>query len=152
MLDKTITLFNRYRSDLLGDIWYPHVLKNVQLIKDKASLKEKYGADSNDSARLIVNAINNNGVITIDKLLYLPPKEWAAQVNDDLPATVTFNDNSETFDFFVEGDIGISEPVDDAEYKNGFYNYMNKKYDYCFAITSVGSGYSLIPHFEIIAK
>ena len=152
MFNTTITLFNRYRSKELGDIWYPHILHNVQLIKDKASITAKYGAESTDSASLIINSKNVNGNVYVNDILYIPPKMWAGQVNDDLPATLTFNDNAETFDFFVEGDVGMTEAIDDAEYKNGFYNYMNKKYDYCYAITKVGSGYTLIPHFEIMAK
>ena len=34
---------------------------------------------------------------------------------------------------------------------NGFYDYLNKKMDNVFLITSVGS-YTLIPHFEIGGK
>jgi hypothetical protein len=151
MFDSTITVFNRYRSDELGDTWYPHVLHNVQLIKDKASIKAQYGAESSDSATLIINAkLDENGYI-IDNLRFLPPKMWAGQVNDNIPASITFNDNAEAFDFFIEGEWESSEPINDDDYRAGFYNYMNKKNDYCYAITSVGD-YKTIPHFVILAK
>lgn len=151
MFDTTITLFNRYSSASLGDTWYPHVLNNVQLIKDKASIKEKYGSESNDSAVLIVNADLISDKYEIQGLKYLPPKEWANQVNDQIPSSITFNDNSELFDFFIVGEYEESDPISDDDYSKGFYSHMNKSNDYCYAITSVGD-YKTIPHFKIIAR
>jgi hypothetical protein len=41
-------------------------------------------------------------------------------------------------------------PIKDDDYgREGFYNYMNDRYDYVFAITKVAE-YSVIPHFEIM--
>jgi hypothetical protein len=151
MFDSTITIFNRYSSSELGDTWYPHVLKNVQLIKDKASIKEKYGAESTDSALLIVNSELIDGEHYIDGLHYLSPKKWQNQVNDDIPNSITFNDNAELFDFFIVGEWEGTEPISDDDYRAGFFSYMNKQYDYCYAITSVGD-YKTIPHFKIIAR
>lgn len=155
MYKDTITVFNRYSSEL-GEIWYPHVIKDVHLIKDRASIREKYGSDSSDSAALSIRYQMIDDKMLIGDIQYKPPKEWARQVNEELPASLTFNDNGELFDFFVEGDV--LEELDqengmilDSQYKNGFYNYMNKKHDFCYAITSVGT-YQLIPHFEILGK
>ena len=47
--------------------------------------------------------------------------------------------------------VSPSGPIADADYRNGFYNYMNKHYDNVFAISTV-SKFNLIPHFEIGAK
>lgn len=81
---------------------------------------------------------------------YLPPKEWISQVNDILPKIVTLASG----DFFVEGEYS-EEIVADEDYRSridgGFYDYMNKKHDNVFLITSVGM-YTLIPHFEIGGK
>lgn len=151
MFDATITVFNRYTSEELGDTWYPHVLHNVQLIKDKASIKATYGSESSDSAKLFVNAVIDNGQTKIGNLVFYPPKVWSRQVNDEIPASITFDDNAEEFDFFIEGDYGDETPIKDEDYDFGFYNYMNKQYDFCYAITSVGY-YNNIPHFEILAR
>lgn len=81
---------------------------------------------------------------------YLPPKEWKAQTNDKLAETVTFADG----DFFIEGEYS-EETIRDSDYATrlggGFYDYLNKKKDNVFLITSVGT-YTLIPHFEIGGK
>lgn len=42
-------------------------------------------------------------------------------------------------------------PIDDDDYKSGFFNYMNKTHDEVFAITNV-SKFNLLPHFEITAR
>lgn len=82
------------------------------------------------------------------QLKWLPPKEWKKQTNDMLADTITFSPED---DFFWEGewDKGI---VTDDNYRGGFYQYMNQSKDNVFKITSVGGPYSLIPHFEILAK
>lgn len=87
---------------------------------------------------------------TVSGKVYVPPKEWKAQTNDKLAETVTFADG----DFFIEGEYS-EEVVKDSDYATrvggGFYDYLNKKRDNVFLITSVGT-YTLIPHFEIGGK
>lgn len=146
MFDKTITLFNRYHSRQ-GDIFIPHVINNVQLRMDKASILAKYGADAKDSATLI---INTPGDMSISGIPYLPPKEWAKLVNEELANYITINDNATYFDFFIVGEYP-EEVVNDDDYLDGFYNHLNTEKDYVYAITSVAR-YDLIPHFEIMAK
>lgn len=147
MFDKTITIFNRYHSRQ-GDTWYPHVIHNVQLTMDKASMVAKYGAESKDSASLIINTSND---MSIDGIAYLPPKKWSQLVNEELGEYITLNDNALYFDFFIVGEYPDKTPIVDDEYTDGFYNHMNIEYDYVYAITSVAS-YTLIPHFEVLAK
>lgn len=145
----TITLFNRYQSKL-GDTWYPTVLRNVDLNIDKAAIAAKYGENSADTATLHVKYQRQGAGILVGGKPYLPPKEWDRQINDLLPATVTFSDGAD-FDFFCLGDWGSVEPIADNDYLDGFYDHMNKNYDYVFAISSVAM-YSVIPHFEIMGK
>lgn len=42
--------------------------------------------------------------------------------------------------------------VNDEDYRDGFYHYMNAAKDFVFKITSVGGPYTVIPHFEILGK
>lgn len=147
MYDKTITLFNRYESQS-AVIWYPTVLKNVDLIMDKASIQKIYGQDATDTAKLHVKYQVIDGLITIGNKPWYPPKEWASHLNDELSGMLTFKSD----DFFILGEYENLEPIDDEKYLDGFYNEINRKYDYCFSITSVSGAYTVIPHFEILAK
>ena len=53
MYDKTVTVFNYYESPTSGDaMWYPHILRNVDLNTDRGAIMKKYGADSTDNAQL----------------------------------------------------------------------------------------------------
>lgn len=151
MYSETITLFNRYHSRY-GDMWYPHILHNVNLISDKASITAKYGAESKDAASLHIKYDSDGEKIKIDNVPYFPPKEWARQTNDKLADSITFNDDSNYFDFFILGEYESTQPIVDDNYAEGFYNEMQKEKDYCYAITSVSSPYKVIPHFEIMAK
>ena len=158
MYDETVTIFNYYESATTGDsYWYPHVLSNVDLNTDRGAIIKKYGADTADNAQLHVTYhMHDTGPEDTRKLiatksglvLWVPPKEWKNQTNDLLSKTITFSPES---DFFWEGewDKGV---VNDDDYRGGFYQYMNQSRDNVFKITSVGGPYSLIPHFEILAK
>lgn len=149
MYEKTITVFNRYKSRF-GDTWHPTVITNVNLIIDRASIFAKYGENATDNAILNVRYNQFGDVKTVEGKPYLPPKEWESQVNEYLSSTITFA-HGEDFDFFIEGDYGSEETINDDDYEDGFYNYMNDKYDNVFAITSV-SILNAIPHFEITGK
>lgn len=92
---KIITLFNYYESATTGDAyWYPHVLSGVDLITDHGAILKKYGPDSTDNAALHiayapdgdkVMVQRSDGSGAVDDL-----KAWAAQVNDELPDSITF--------------------------------------------------------------
>lgn len=150
MYSETITLFNRYHSRL-GDIWYPHVLHNVDLIVDKASIMANYGAETTDKAKLHVRYQNKDGLCYIENLPYLPSKEWKNLTNDALAEHITFNSDSNYFDFFIEGDYGSTEPIYDRDYIEGFYAKMESEKE-CYTIASVSNPYKVIPHFEIMAR
>lgn len=154
MYQDTVTIFNRYVSNA-GDMWFPKMLKKVDLNIDKASVVRRYGENTADSAILHIAYLNKEGITSIyadneKEFVYKKPKEWEKQTNDLLSETITFNDGLK-FDFMFAGEWPDLTPINDNEYINGFYNFMNKNYDDVYAITSV-SKFSVIPHFEITCK
>ena len=155
MYADTITLFNR-RKEEGGVIWYPTILRNVDLNADRGAIIAKYGEQSTDKASLHVKFSSFEGENVIAghdgegneiRKRYYPQKEWRSLKN--FGGTITFQDGNE-FDFFAVG-AWADEPVPDLNYVDGLYAYMNKKYDHVYAITSVAK-YSVIPHFEILAR
>ncbi len=161
MYQATVTVFNFYKSPSAA-LWFPHVLTGVDIVTDKGQMLRQYGPDSTDAAELhiayteqdgkkiIVNALSSEPALNTlgEPLPWLPPKEWAKQVNDMLDDTITFKSN----DFFWIGEWKDG-PVNDDEYiamrYASFYDYINRNFDYVFNITSVGGPYTVIPHFEI---
>lgn len=153
MYGKTVTIFNYHESATEEAYWYPHVLNCVDLNTDRGAIIKKYGHDSTDNAQLHIRILHLNEkeyIFGKNHILtpWLPPKEWQRQAEELLPETITFSPES---DFFWEGDWqgGI---VTDSDYRGGFYQYMNSNENNVFKITSVGGPYSLIPHFELLAK
>lgn len=70
MYNKTITLFNRYNSRA-GDMWYPTIIRNVDLIVDKALIVAKLGENSSDKAMLHVKySIGYGNTAAPDEELY----------------------------------------------------------------------------------
>lgn len=149
MYKDTVTIFNRFKNKS-GDAWYPSVLHNVNINLDKATINEKYGEKSQDNVILNVQFTPDSSDKKIGTKIWKPPKEWEKQDLDLLPQAITFTPG-QNFDFFYLGEWGNETPISDNDYTDGFYNYMNSKHDYVFAITSA-SCYSVIPHFEITGK
>ena len=129
-------------------MWYPTVLRGVNINVDKAAIVAKYGAESKDNAVLNVRFYTVKGKPFVDGKEYLPPKEWENQTNDKLAETITFASGKD-FDFFMLGEYESAEPIADDDYRDGFYNHINNNFDYVFSITSVAK-YNVIPHFEIM--
>lgn len=150
MYNDTITIFNR-KIDDNGDYWFPTVLHNVHLNTDRAAILARYGESTQDTATLNVRYRLVDGVAMIGDKTWLPPKEW--EKLDDVSQHITFK-SGDTFDFFIKGEWPGVNPISNDEYMdlNGFYNYMNKEYDFVFAVSSVGGPYSVIPHFEIMGR
>lgn len=147
----TITLFNRYITKDRKVIWYPTILHGVNLNIDKASIIAKYGTESQDNAVLNAKYHVSDGAIMVSDKQWLLPKEWKKQIEETLSETLTFTAGTQEFDFFYVGEWQSEEPIADGDYANGFYSYVNKTYDEVFIITSVAK-YSVIPHFEVMAK
>lgn len=155
MYSDTVTIFNYYESSTAA-AWYPHVLSDVHLETDRGQIIKKYGAESTDNAELHIAYTEKDGQKTImdaagKELIWLPPKAWAKQVNDELVDSITFNPAT---DFFWKGEWTGDNPVNDADYADrlseGFYAYMNRENDFVFLITTAGGPYTAIPHFEIL--
>lgn len=165
MYEAQVTVFNSYESRTTKQIlWYPHVLTGVDLITDKGQMLRQYGPDSTDAAELHVSYAELDGKKIIvhgwtgelmlntkeEPLPWIPPKEWAKQVNDLLADTITFKPDD--FFWWGEWDGGVVSDADYPDRRNpGFYSYMSQNYDYVFRVTSVGGPYPPdgIPHFEI---
>lgn len=151
MYDKTVTVFNKYTDQNDNIYWYPHVISGVDLIVDKAANVAKTGLDNADTANLHVKYHILHEEKMIGDKPYLSPTEWEKQPNDDLQESITFASG----DFFMQGAYEET-PILDSDYANrvdgGFYDYINKRHDYVFLITTVGGPYTLIPHFEIGGK
>lgn len=150
MYTDTVTIFNKHGDSKVGITWYPTVLHNVDLITDKGANIAKTGLESADTAKLHIRYTLTDGAITIEGKTYKRPKEWAAQSEAGITATLTFQSGS---DFFFRGEypeapISNSNPA----YKDGFQSYFGKTYDDVYLITTVGGPYKLIPHFEIGGK
>lgn len=157
MYSDTVTIFNFYESNTAA-IWYPHVLSGVQLETNRGQIIKNYGPDSTDNAELHISYTkkDNQNVITDSagkELIWLPPKTWMKQVNDELASSITFNPAT---DFFWKGEWSGENPVNDEDYADrlseGFYAYMNREYDFVFLITKVGGPYNAgeISHFEVL--
>ena len=171
MYSDTVTLFNRC-GNRLGAMWHSTVLRNVNLDMDKSAIVAKYGPDSKDSAVLNVHYtiedlggdesqckqipwLQGKKIVIADKI-WLPSNQWRAQVNDALPGTITF-EGGNSFDFFWFGEWTGASVISDDDYSSdeGFYGYMNRTWDYVFAITAVGGPYNnhgLLQHFEIMGR
>lgn len=153
MYDKTVTVFNYYESSTTGEVyWYPHVLPGVDLVTDHGAILKKYGPDSSDNAVLHISYTPDDGDVMVqqsggESIMWLSPKAWSKQVNDDLPGSITFGPD----DFFWLGEW-TGGTVIDGNYRGGFYQYMNSQKDNVYKITSVGGPYTVIPHFEILGK
>lgn len=145
MYTDTITLFNFHKST---NCWYATVLEGVDLNTDKATIVTDRGAQSTDETALHVKYSEIDGVVMVGDKPCLNPKEWAQK--DDPKNTITFARGNKAA-FFIEGKWDGANPVNDNDYTDGFWNYMNSHYDAVYSINSVAR-YSVIPHFEIAAK
>jgi hypothetical protein len=149
---QTVTLFNRKDVDGVT-FWYVSVLAGVHLKIDRAIMISTYGEQASDNAMLHIQ-YTPNGRDAVVKLadgssrIYLPPKAFRSFGDPMENITFAFGDN---FDFIIAGEHDLFGPINDEEYKSGFFNYMNKTYDNVFAITNC-SKFNLIPHFEITAR
>lgn len=114
------------------------------IIHNLAELKDANGLFIFDCQNDEIYAEYKSDALALE---YLPPKKWKQQTNDFLEKTLTFS----TEDFFWEGQWDQGKVLD-SDYKKGFYQYMNSNKDNVFRITSIGGPYTLIPHFEILAK
>ena len=147
MYKNTITLFNRYVSN--GAVkWKATVLRDVDLNADVGKMRQMYGENTTTTAKLHVKYTGAEDTPYIGTNVYKPPKAFAALASKD--GAITFS-SGDDFDFFVVGEETFVSDISDDDYTDGFYNAQNRQSDYCYAIQSVAK-YSVIPHFEILAR
>lgn len=148
MYRDTITLFNRH-----GDLWKAAVLTGVDVNADAALMRATYGENNNDRAKLHVAYTMDNvsgvNTVRVGNYIYVHPLEWADMEDVDLDGFITFQTGND-FDFFLVGEWDGADTIDDTEYLDGFFDHMNRNYE-CYALSSVAK-YSVIPHFEILAR
>lgn len=140
MYKDTVTLFKR---DPEKRLWYPTLLRGVNLQMDRAAIVAKYGEQSSDAAILNVRYTVNKCLVMVDGNVWVPPKDWTE------PNQITFTGGND-FDFFWAGEWTDGD-VDDRDYTGGFYQHMNRTKDFVFAITGF-TRFSVIPHFEVRAR
>lgn len=149
MYKDTVTVFCRKKDSINGGVWYPYILHDVNVNMDKGTIAKIYGDEATDNVILNVRYKKDNDDVMISDLKWLPPKEW--QRSEDKSSAITFSSGG-SFDFFWIGEWAGGDIVPDDNYGNlSFYDYMQRNYDFVFAITSVGY-FSVIPHFEITGK
>ena len=148
MYKDTVTIFNRYVDSMGNTMWFPHILTNVNFNADRSVIVSKYGEESKDNAVLNVKYHIRESAKMVGIKPYLSPREWEKQVNDELPNSITFAQGND-FDFFMLGDYGSEEAIEDV--KGTFFRDIQREYDNVYAITSVAE-YTVIPHFEIVGK
>ena len=144
---QTVTVFNRKDVDGVT-YWYPTVLSGVHLVIDQSIIISTYGEQAQDNAMLHVMYKKVGKDAVIGGKTYMTPKAFRASGDPSENITFSYGDN---FDFIMSGAYSGTGPINDTEYKHGFFNYMNKTYDEVFAITRVAK-FNLIPHFEITAR
>mgnify|MGYP007133742702 CR=1 FL=1 len=137
-----------YEGDDSMICWVPVLLDGVHLMIDRSIIISTYGEQASDNAMLNVRYAKSGEDAIIGGLRYCKPKEWMMLESFDDAISFKFGDE---FDFFIEGDYTELGVVFDDDYRNGFYNHMNRNYDNVFAITAV-SKYNLLPHFGITAR
>lgn len=145
----TVTIFNcKEISHTEGSIYYPTVIRNVNLNIDRAAILAKYGPETNDTAMLAIRFKPSAGEALIDcgndiQKPWMPPKSWDGTVD-----SLTFNPSG---DFFWMGEWKGGICSDEEYPMSGFFGYMNQNHDNVFVISSVAK-YDLIPHFEIMGR
>ncbi len=149
MYDDTVTLFNRLHKREV-DLWFPTVLRDADFNSDRAAVVARYGSQSQDKAMLHVKYRQTESGILAGGKLWLLPKEWAAQEETALASSLTF-EAGEYFDFFLLGEWPDETAISDSDYRDGFFNHINRQRDFVFTVTSAAR-YSMIPHFEITGK
>ena len=145
MYSDTVTLFNRVQS-VGGDVFRATELEGVDFNADKGAIMSRYGAETDDNAILHVRYENADGEALIGGKTYLEPKEFQRSPG----GAITFT-GGQSFDFFILGEWDGDDEIADDDYTAGFYDYCNKYYDHCYAITSAAK-YSVIPHFEVTGR
>ena len=144
MFDRTVTLFNFHESDKK---WYGSVIKKCSLADTYSSSKNGYGYNNAGSANIHFHCSKDKIFNTTrGTKMYLDPMEY--QKKEFVGKYLTFNPERD----FVVIDVEVEDAVvDDSDYENGFYDFMNRNLDNVHMITNA-AWYNLLPHFVVGTK
>lgn len=139
MFNATITVFNNLRG-----VWHPTVLRKAQLTRDRGYILRTYGETSNETVAIHLPVSGG----AIEGKPYVPPKEYEQLADGSSAMTLR---GGERFDIVMTGEW-TDGPVNDDDYRGGFYQALRKERDNVWAINSVAGPYTTIPHFEITGR
>lgn len=141
LFQDVITVFNFHAAT---GFWYPTIITGAHIIAASSNTHGTDGITNADSVEVQITSNIAQGVNTSEGVKsYTPPKEYAGL---DSPETyVTFKPEC---DFFFAGRWDDLTPIDDDEYDEGLYNYLNTTEDGIYLINSAAF-FGLLPHFEI---
>lgn len=146
MYNETITLFNRLGNRKEGDLWYPHVLRNCCVYRDRAAIVAQMGENSTDNVS--IHIIIKKGC-TASGYRYLQPIEWVNSNDYDGSFTVKGGND---FDMIYVG-VWDGDVVNDANYPDGFLHYMQTTHDNVYAVSSCSDySRSILPHLGVIGR
>ena len=137
--NDTVTVFNRYFDIITEEeMWFPTLLKGVNLVSTKGANISKSGLNDADTARLFID------VDSVENKTYHTPKLWNQLTVEDKANAFTFQTDT---DFFVKGDLTDVEP-----FENNFFEWVLNHYDYVFKVSTVDEYSDVLPHLEIGGK
>ena len=140
MYRDTISVFTR-KCARNNDTWYCTVIPNADFNADRGAIIAKYGENSSDNAKIHIKHSNDD----VAGKRYVTPKVY--QSATDCSDIITFQPN----DIIMLGEWNGDMVISDSDYASGFFELLNKTYDNVYRISSVAK-YSVIPHFEVLAK
>ena len=143
MFEDVVTVFNRWE-----DLWYPTVLKSVEVQVERAAEPARYGGKRADRVTVLIPYVPMEGAAVLGGKTYLPPKSW--QQEEERSRYVTFA-VGERFDFFLLGTWEGTEPIRDQDWPEGFYGRIDRERDGVYAIASAAR-FGTLPHFEIVGR
>ena len=147
MYNETITLFNRLGNRKEGDKWYPHVLRNCCVYRDRAAVVAQMGENSTDNVS--IHIIITKGC-KASGYRYLQPIEW--ERGNDYSGAFTVKGGND-FDMIWVGTWPTADVVDDSTYTEGFLHYMQLNYDNVYSVSSCSDySRSILPHLEVIGR
>ena len=144
MFDRTVTLFNFHKSDRK---WYSTVVKGCSLSDTYSSSKGGYGTANTGSANIHFHCSKSQVFRCGGKTKkYLDPMIY--QKTENVGKYLTFTPE---VDFVVIDEAVTDTGINDGDYENGFYHFMNEHLDNVHMITN-SAWYNLLPHFVVGTK
>lgn len=151
MHNVTLTYFCHHKG---AGIWYPTVIPGTDVHSGLSYMVRSYGAEfSDDVAIHIPYRTSTTGARIVANKQVLSRKEWDALTTGQ-NGYLTIKGGGDA-DAIWLGDYSTVDPlltpISDSDYASGFFDWLKKTKDGVFAVSKV-SDYSLIPHYEILAK